>query len=104
MTEDELSAFEVNIIVTCEKHKQDCQQTKDSCLFVSDLAGKPTTYFIKFDHPSGTLWSEFCTQSYIYDYAVSHNGAGNGAPRIPRVYHYFESRNQSRAAIAFLVM
>jgi hypothetical protein len=47
------------------------------------LESKGSKYFIKFEHPR-TLWPEFSTQSYIYDYAKRHHD--KHGPRIPQVY------------------
>ena len=93
MTDAELAAFEVDIIAICAEHRQSHWQDIDYRARVS-LESRKSKYFIKFDNPK-TLWSEFLTQSYIYDYAMCRRSG----PRIPQALHYFEAQGK-----AFLVM
>src|ERR1700744_5723471 len=95
MTDIELAAFEADIIAICAEHEQSHGKERDYCACVT-IESKKARYFIKF-YDSETLWPEFSTQSYIYDYAMRHR---NG-PRIPQPLHYFESQDE---CIAFLVM
>jgi hypothetical protein len=93
MTDDELITFEGDITAICAEHRRSHWRNFDYRACVS-FESKESKYFIKFDNPR-TLWPEFSTQSYIYDYAKRH---GNG-PRIPHALHYFETQET-----AFLVM
>ena len=93
MTDTELAAFEADIIAVCAEHQQSHWEERDYRACVS-IESKKSKYFIKFDSPQ-TLWPEFSTQSYIYDYAMRH---GNG-PRIAQPLHYFKIQ-----ARGFLVM
>ena len=95
MTDIELAAFEADIIAFCAEHEQSHGQERDYCACVT-IESKKAKYFIKF-YDSETLWPEFSTQSYIYDYAMRHK---NG-PHIPQPLHYFESQDE---CVAFLVM
>ena len=95
MTDDELAAFENDITTLCAEHMQSHLRDKGYRACVS-LESKGSKYFIKFDDPT-TLWPEFSTQSYIYDYAMRRHG--KHGPRIPQALHYFEAQGE-----AFLVM
>ena len=68
MTDAELAAFEADIITTCAEHERNHWRDVDYRACVS-LELKRSKYFIKFNNPR-TLWPEFSTQSYIYDYAM----------------------------------
>lgn len=94
MTDVELTAFEADIVATCEEHLQSHRMDHAFHACVT-IESKESKYFIKFNNPE-TLWPEFSTQSYIHDYAMRH---GDG-PRIPQALHYFEAAKWK----AFLVM
>jgi hypothetical protein len=93
MTDAELAAFEADITAICVEHQESHWQDIDYRACAS-LESKKSKYFIKFDNPKN-IWSEFLTQSYIYDYAMCHRSG----PRIPQALHYFEAQRK-----AFLVM
>ena len=89
MTDAERVTFEADIIAICTEHSQNHWKDVDYRAFVT-FESKESKYFIKFDNPR-TIWSEFSTQSYIYDYAMRH---GNG-PRISQPLHYFETKAEA---------
>ena len=91
----ELAAFEADIIAVCAEHEQSHRRERDYRACVT-IESKKSKYFIKFDDPEA-LWSEFSTQSYIYDYAMRHR---NG-PRISQPLHYFKAQDVFEA---YLVM
>lgn len=64
MTDVELTAFEADIVATCEEYLQSHRMDHAFHACVT-IESKESKYFIKFNHPE-TLWPEFSTQSYIH--------------------------------------
>ena len=82
-----LEALEASVVEACANVERG---------YLTACVSIGTDYFVKFGDPC-TLWPEHQTQSYIFDYAMSHPHPD--APRIPQVVHYF--RNDG---IGYLVM
>ena len=86
MTDAERVTFEADIIAICVEHSQSHWRDVDyrACVTFESKESK-------YSGNPRTLWPEFSTQSYIYDYAMRH---GNG-PRISQPLHYFETKAEA---------
>lgn len=92
-----LEALEANIVETCTNH-QLVHFTDDNYRACVSIG---TDYFVKFGS-IGTLWPEFQTQSYIFDYARSNPHPD--APRIPQVVHYFGDSRTKYLVMEFITL
>ena len=92
-----LKALEANIVEACTYHELVHRNDKNyrACVSIG------TDYFVKFSNYH-TLWPEFQTQSYIFDYARSNPHPD--APRIPQVVHHFQDRRTTYLVMEFITL